>query len=124
MNKFRQAQKAGREDIGTEDKDFLARRQQALRDMNLTMFGMLDPISVLGGLSAGLTHPKGREALFGGKKEAAIREKDSRTEAGQLEMAHDEAWELNKKYDALKAAFEDFRKELNKQTGDPSMPQE
>src|SRR3989344_7787940 len=115
LNKFRKAEGKWEDHLKPDEKKFLDTYRGARDYMNLdnTLALVLDFMQTPPKLLAGLVTSEGRTGLFGGKKAEALEAKYKKVAAAdQLDMAHDEAQELNDEYNRLRGNVVDALKNL------------
>ncbi len=126
LDKFRAAEKEGREDLTQEEKDLLARYREVKRNRAVETvvagLGSNPGLDMLASLIADLLDKDRKEMRFGNGEEvqAALEEKGANTVVGQYALGRQEAEGLNYEYDkraeALRKAakdFEEFARRVN-----------
>jgi len=138
LNKFRKAEGKWEDHLKPDEKRFLESYRGARDYMNLQsdgrgfdMFALLDILNMPAKLAAGVATSEGRTGLLGKKKAEALETKYKKIAAkDQLNMAYDEAKELDREYNRLRANvveaiknFQDFNTKLNTAKRMPRVPE-
>jgi hypothetical protein len=103
LEKFRTAEREGRQDLKSSEAQFLERYRSAQERILGTQdrTAVANPFRIVGEMLLDMLNKERREILFGAGKAMDLEKERLSTVAGQLDAAYLEASKVNAKYDEL-----------------------